>query len=98
MNKKTTTKKPKSTEINPKHYQFKLRGVIYNNYELIEALFADDAHLSHALKYLMRVGRKPTAPYLLDLGKCLWWVARAMMFHGAKTIELPPDAPIRKDT
>ena len=89
--KKLTPKKP--TEINPKHYQFKLDGKIYEVADLMEACFPNDMHLANALKYMMRAGKKPSASYVSDVGKCLWWCAKGLMYHGAKHIELPPGAP-----
>lgn len=88
-------KKPKSTDINPTHYQFKLHGKLYEVADLMEVCFHDDMHLANAFKYLMRAGKKPTSSYISDVGKCLWWCAKAIMFHGGKSIELPPDAPVK---
>lgn len=90
---KPVGKKILKTDINPSHYQFKLNGQIFEVADLMEAHFAEDMHLSQALKYMMRAGRKPSASYVSDVGKCLWWCARALMFKGAKHIELPPGAP-----
>lgn len=94
MNKKVTPKKAPS-EVNPKHYKIEVNGRPVELIDINEALFADNAHLSHAFKYLSRAGRKGTASYLSDLGKCVWWVTKAMMYKGAKHIELPPGAPIK---
>lgn len=82
-------------EINPKHYQFKVNGQVFETVDLMEAMFPNDMHLSQALKYFMRAGRKPTSTYMTDLSKCLWWICRALMFHGVKSIELPPNAPVK---
>ena len=84
-----------ATDINPKHYNIVIDGRTIEGIHLREALFADDMHLDNALKYLMRAGKKPDSSYIKDVGKCLWWCARAIMFHGGKHIELPPDAPIK---
>lgn len=92
--KKTTTKKA-ATVINPQHYQLKVNGHEIQVVDLMEARFPDDAHLSQALKYLLRAGNKAEASYIKDVGKCLWWCARAIMFHGGKHIELPPGAPVK---
>lgn len=35
-------------------------------------------HLGNALKYLLRAGRKPTAPAAEDLAKALWYADRAL--------------------
>ena len=80
--------------INPKHYDIEVRGHKFQAVDLIEALFVQDAHLSQALKYLVRAGRKPESTYIRDVGKCLWWCAKAIMFHGG-TIELPESAKKR---
>ncbi len=86
-------KKPAS-EINPKHYQFKLSGYTFEVADLMEERFAKDVHLGQALKYLMRAGHKADSSYISDVGKCLWWCAKAIMYHGGKHIELPPGAYI----
>ena len=82
----------KEQAINPKHYEMKVNGQPIQVADLMEARFHDDAHLSQALKYLMRAGRKSQSSYLNDVGKCVWWCVRAMMFHQARTLELPPGA------
>ncbi len=79
------------SDINPKHYEIVVNGHKIQSADLIEALFPQDAHLSQALKYLTRAGRKAESTYLKDVSKCLWWCARAIMFHGGN-IELPPGA------
>ena len=84
------------SDINPKHYQITIAGKPVELVEINMALFGNDAPLSHAFKYLSRAGRKPSSSYLADLGKCVWWVTRAMMQAGAKHIELPPGAPVDK--
>ncbi len=84
------------SEVNPKHYQIVVKGHKIQSADLIEALFPQDAHLSQALKYLTRAGRNPRSTYIKDVGKCLWWCARAIVFHGG-IVELPSDAgPITK--
>ncbi len=82
------------SDINPKHYEFKLGGKIHQVADLMEARFATDVHLGQALKYMMRAGRKSNASYLSDVGKCIWWCAKAVMYHGGKHIELPPNCPV----
>ncbi len=86
----TISKEPKISDINPKHYEVVIDGRPIEGISIIEALFAKDIHLANAMKYLMRAGRKPDSSYLKDVSKCLWWCARAIMFHGGKYIELPP--------
>lgn len=78
--------------INPSHY----KGILINGHEvqpadIIEAYFPNDGLLSQAAKYLLRAGRKPEESYLGDVGKCLWWCARAILKNGG-TIDLPPGA------
>lgn len=77
------------THINPKHYDGKINGQPVQVVDIIEAFVPDDAHLAQALKYLLRAGRKPENAYLKDVGKALWWLARALMFHNGE-VELPP--------
>ena len=77
--------------INPKHYDVEVKGHKFQAVDLIEAVFPQDAHMSQALKYMIRAGRKAESSYLKDVGKCLWWCAKAIIFHGG-TIELPEGA------
>ena len=81
-----------SSEINPKHYDLEVKGHKFEVADLMEAHFAQDAHLAQAFKYLMRAGRKADASYVADVGKCLWWCAKSIMFHGG-TFELPEGSP-----
>ncbi len=78
-------------DINPKHYDLKVKGHEFQVADLMESRFPQDAHLAQALKYLMRAGHKPDVSYVKDVGKCLWWCAKAIMFHGGE-IELPEGA------
>ncbi len=80
------------SDINPKHYELEVKGHKFEVADLMEARFPQDAHLAQALKYLLRAGRKPNAPYIKDVGKCLWWCAKAILFHGGK-FELPEGSP-----
>lgn len=76
--------------INPAHYKSaSIRGLVVEPADVIEAFVSEDAHLSQALKYLLRHGTKPGTTYLGDVGKGLWWVARAILVRKGK-IELPP--------
>lgn len=80
------------SDINPKHYQgVKIKGVEVQPADIIEAYWAQDGHLSQAGKYLLRAGRKPDSSYLKDVGKCLWWCAKAILYHGGK-VELPENS------
>ena len=81
-----------SSEINPKHYDLEVKGHKFEVADLMEAHFAQDAHLAQAFKYLMRAGRKADASYVADVAKCLWWCAKSIMFHGG-TFELPEGSP-----
>ena len=85
----------KRTVINPKHYDMTINGQPIQVVDIIEARFAEDAHLSQACKYLLRAGHKTDSSYTKDVGKCLWWCAKALMFNKATHIELPPGAPVR---
>ena len=73
--------KPKNrvigTVIDPSHYHSGGIEVI----EVIEAFFPDDPHLSHALKYMCRAGRKAGASKAEDIRKSRWWVDRAIEFY-----------------
>ncbi len=77
------------TDINPGHYIGTINGRPVQVVDVMEAFFVDDAHLSQAIKYLLRAGRKGKSSYLEDVGKCLWWCAKAIMYHGG-IVELPP--------
>ncbi len=79
------------SDINPKHYALEVKGHKFEVADLMEARFSSDAHLAQALKYLLRAGRKPESSYLKDVGKCLWWCAKAILFRGGK-IELPENS------
>jgi len=80
--------------INPKHYDIVIRGHKIQAVDVIEARFAEDAHLSQAAKYLLRAGHKTDSSYVKDVGKCIWWCVRALMFNKVKHIELPEGAPV----
>lgn len=82
-----------STLVNPKHYSVMIDGRSIQVVDIIEAFVVDDAHLAQALKYLLRAGRKPESAYIKDVGKALWWLAKALMFHGGD-IELPPECKV----
>ncbi len=86
------------SKINPKHYEVAINGQIVQVADIMEAHFPQDMHLAQAFKYMMRAGRKTDASYIEDVGKCVWWCVKAMMFKGAKHIELPPGAPIEAPT
>lgn len=66
-----------------------INGVEVQPADIIEAYFVDDGLLSQAAKYLLRAGRKGSASYVSDVGKCLWWCARALL-NRKSTIDLPP--------
>ena len=83
-------------DINPKHYDMKINGHPVQVVDIMEARFATDAHLSQAVKYLLRAGRKTGASYLNDVGKCLWWCAKAITFHNG-TVELPAGTQTTKN-
>ncbi len=77
--------------LNPKHYELEVSGHKFEVADLMEARFDSDMHLSQALKYLMRAGRKPDSTYIKDVGKCIWWCVKAIMYRKG-TFELPPGA------
>ncbi len=93
MNKKTSTKK--SSEINPSHYHFVVNGQPIEVVDIMEARFPNDIHLGQAVKYLLRAGHKTDVSYTKDVGKCVWWCVKALMFNKVKHIELPPGAPVK---
>ena len=81
-----------NNDINPQHYKgVMIKGVEVQPADIIEAYFAQDGLLSQAAKYLLRAGRKPDSSYLKDVGKALWWCARAILAKKG-TIDLPPQA------
>jgi len=84
--------------INPKHYDLIINGHKFQAVDVIEARFAEDAHLSQAVKYLLRAGHKTDSSYVKDVGKCVWWCVRALMFNKVKHIELPAGAPVHVES
>ena len=79
-----------ANQTNPQHYKWVIiKGVEVQPADIIEAYFPNDGLLSQAAKYLLRAGRKPDASYLADVGKALWWCARALLHKGG-SIDLPP--------
>ncbi len=87
-----------ANQTNPKHYKgVVIKGVEVQPADIIEAYFPNDGLLSQAAKYLLRAGRKPDVSYLSDVGKCLWWCARAILSKGG-TIDLPPQAAYENTT
>jgi len=88
----TTPQKHKAH--NPDHY----RGAVINGkpvqvVDIMEAYFLHDAHLSQACKYMLRAGKKRGQSYLKDVGKALWWLARAIWFRDG-TVVLPPKVEV----
>jgi len=83
------------SNINPKHYDLIVNGQPTQVVDLIEARFADDAHMAQAMKYFLRAGHKGTSSYTEDVAKGVWWAVRALMFNKVKSIELPPGAPVK---
>lgn len=79
------------SDLNPKHYEFTVKGHTYQTADLMESMFAEDVHLSQAIKYFLRAGRKPDQSYISDIGKCIWWLVKAIMYRKG-TFELPPGA------
>jgi len=90
INPKHKQERRMNSKINPKHYEIKVDGHIIQVADLMEAHFPQDMHLSQAIKYLLRAGHKTDSSYVQDVGKCIWWCAKAVIFHGGKYIELPP--------
>lgn len=87
-----------SKNTNPTHY----KGIVIHGREvqpadIIEAYFKQDGLLSQAAKYMLRAGRKAAASYLEDVGKALWWCARAILSNGG-IIDLPPGANLNNIT
>ena len=79
------------SKVNPKHYDMMVNGHPLQVVDIMEAFFPQDVHLGQAVKYLLRAGRKGKSSYLEDVGKCLWWCAKAIMYHKG-TVELPEGA------
>ena len=85
--------------INPQHYKHTINGREIQVVDVMETFFKDDAHLAQAVKYLLRAGRKPESSYVQDLGKALWWIVRAIIFHSPDTvIDLPSTVSPKKVT
>ena len=68
---------PDKDKINPGHYKTKINGEPVQAVDVIEAFFADNAHLSQAFKYMARAGKKEGSSYLEDITKAKWWLKRA---------------------
>jgi len=64
---------------NPGHYHQGNQEAV----NVIETFFMQDAHLSQAVKYMCRAGRKPESSYVADVGKAAWWLVRALVIHKA---------------
>lgn len=87
-----------ANKTNPQHYKgVMIKGVEIQPADIIEAYFPNDGLLSQAAKYLLRAGRKPENSYLEDVGKALWWCARALIAKGGH-IDLPPTVDKAKVT
>lgn len=62
--------------------------------DIIELWASDNAHIAHALTYLLRAGRKVPkgktleAAIVEDYAKAQWWIRRAIDFRGGH-----PDVP-----
>jgi len=92
--KKIVPTKSAESNINPKHYVLTINGQPIEMVDIVEAFFAQDAHLAFAIQYIFRAGRKSSSSYVEDVSKAVWWLVRALMFSKVKNIELPPGAPI----
>ncbi len=78
---------PPHSDVNPSHYKFTCVTSMGSKVELqvvdvIEAICPNDAHLAHAMTYMLRAGRKSRSSYVEDIAKCAWWCVRAVNFHG----------------
>ena len=84
---------------NPGHYKgMMIKGVEVQPADVIEAYFLCDGLLSQACKYLLRAGRKGGSDnYTSDIGKSLWWIAKALLNRGAM-IDLPAGTPFDRIT
>jgi len=65
----------------PSHYNVRIKDINGKEHEcqivdIIEALYVDSAHLSQAMKYLGRCGRKASTSLVEDLAKARWWITR----------------------
>ena len=76
----------KKDSINPQHYKSGGMEVI----DVIES-FGLGSHRSHALKYLLRAGRKDCV--IQDLKKCMWWVEREIKVLKLKGVGIS-DTPL----
>lgn len=57
---------------------------VYEPYKVIEAIFAEDAHLAMAFKYMARAGHKKDSSYAQDVSKARWWLTKALQHVGAE--------------
>jgi len=74
--------------INPKHYQIKVKGHKLEVIDIVEATCYDDSHVSRALEYILRAGKKSESTWMEDINKAIWYLCKAILFAGGK-IELP---------
>lgn len=86
---------------NPKHYQdLEILGQTFETADMLEALVDRWAAaglpirtivwLSHGVKYLARLGRKPGGDANTDLGKALWYVGRARQACSSQSVSSRP--------
>lgn len=74
----------KSVVNHPKHYQG--GSFIHDKYgrieleavHVLEAFAENNVHLSQALKYLLRAGKKMNSSYYQDIAKGMWWLVRSL--------------------
>ena len=94
---KSISSKPKPAkakdDVNePSHYQITVQPIDNNGkklppvkiqvFDLIEALYPNDAHMAHVMTYLCRAGRKKDSSYVKDLKKSRKWITRKLQFLG----------------
>ena len=80
------TKPTKHSRINPEHYDAILevngQKIPIQAVHVIDAFFAQDAHIAQAFKYLARAGKKETSSYVEDVAKARWWLEHSINIHG----------------
>jgi hypothetical protein len=82
------------SEVRPAHY----RGLTADGIELqaadIGEAFGLNHHLSTAVEYLIRAGKKPGAAAAIDKAKAKWWIDRDTDCEAAKHGTEPADGPV----
>lgn len=75
------------TAINPAHYKSGRLQVIH-----VTEAFRLSSHLSQAVSYLLRAGKKPGEPKAKDLEKAIWYIMREYLLDNGRLPEVKMEA------